>query len=142
MVSIKLSERSNNIQNHRNKKLLHLALILIALALATCSFYYFVRLQSSISVAGTPEMPLIHHESMLKGGPSSSSSSSDDDDHDGVPINHECNVSLNTAFLQHLQTLDPIPQKVHILFPDKNYWREQPPLTFVNANTKSHETQP
>jgi len=38
----------------------------------------------------------------------------------------ECRISLNKTFVQHLQSLGPIPKKVHIFFPDKDYWKKSP----------------
>lgn len=41
-------------------------------------------------------------------------------------------ISLNNTFLEHLQSLDPIPKHVHMFFPDKEYYRRQPILPFVS----------
>ena len=41
-------------------------------------------------------------------------------------------IQLNQAFLKHLQTLDPIPKKVHMFFPDKLYYKKEPILPFVS----------
>lgn len=39
---------------------------------------------------------------------------------------------LNNTFLEHLQSLDPIPKKVHIFFPDKEYFLKEPILPFIS----------
>mmetsp|Transcript_1550 Transcript_1550/g.2635 ORF Transcript_1550/g.2635 Transcript_1550/m.2635 type:complete len:450 (-) Transcript_1550:11-1360(-) len=41
-------------------------------------------------------------------------------------------IKLNNEFLEHLQSLDPIPKNVHMFFPDKEYYRKQPILSFVS----------
>ncbi len=41
-------------------------------------------------------------------------------------------ISLNKTFLEHLQSLDPIPKYVHMFFPDKEYYQRQPILPFVS----------
>ena len=41
-------------------------------------------------------------------------------------------IALNNTFLEHLQSLDPIPKHVHIFFPDNEYYRKQPILPFVS----------
>ena len=46
-------------------------------------------------------------------------------------------ISLNRKYLKYLQSLDPIPKKVHIFFPDKNYWRKGEPIPFVEHSILS-----
>eukprot|EP00984_Skeletonema_dohrnii_P032531 scaffold26870_cov93-Skeletonema_dohrnii-CCMP3373.AAC.1 len=41
-------------------------------------------------------------------------------------------IKLNNTYLEHLQSLDPIPKNVHIFFLDKDYYRKQPILSFVS----------
>ncbi|KAL7530448.1 hypothetical protein ACHAXR_003506 [Thalassiosira sp. AJA248-18] len=59
---------------------------------------------------------------------------SEDKEVQSAAASHEnkqsADLSLDNAFLQYLQTLAPIPKKVHMFFPDKNYWRENP-IPFV-----------
>mmetsp|Transcript_15150 Transcript_15150/g.32132 ORF Transcript_15150/g.32132 Transcript_15150/m.32132 type:complete len:457 (-) Transcript_15150:388-1758(-) len=43
---------------------------------------------------------------------------------------NKCNISLNKNYLKYLSSLEPIPQKVHIFFPDKNYWNKEPSKSF------------
>mmetsp|Transcript_11570 Transcript_11570/g.20829 ORF Transcript_11570/g.20829 Transcript_11570/m.20829 type:complete len:431 (+) Transcript_11570:121-1413(+) len=43
---------------------------------------------------------------------------------------NKCNISLNKKYLKYLSSLEPIPQKVHIFFPDKNYWNKEPSKSF------------
>ena len=65
----------------------------------------------------------------------------DDDEHDeelkpSDPVQNEdtkqYSIKLNDKFLQHLRSLDPIPKNVHMFFPDKEYYKKQPILSFVS----------
>ncbi|KAL7473672.1 hypothetical protein ACHAXS_014161 [Conticribra weissflogii] len=40
-------------------------------------------------------------------------------------------IPVNQTFIEHLKSLQPFPKKVHIFFPDKNYWNAKPVLPFV-----------
>lgn len=40
-------------------------------------------------------------------------------------------ITLNREYLDHLRTLDPLPHKVHILFPDRNYDENNKDMPFV-----------
>lgn len=46
-------------------------------------------------------------------------------------------IKLNRIYLDHLQSLKPIPKKVHMFFPDKDYWRKDKPLPFVEHSILS-----
>jgi hypothetical protein len=50
-------------------------------------------------------------------------------DDDGAPPTNL--ITLNQTYLSHLRTLPPLPQKVHILFPDKHYDITHASLPFV-----------
>jgi hypothetical protein len=41
-------------------------------------------------------------------------------------------IQLNSTFLMHLRSLAPIPKKVHMFFPDKEYYQKEPILPFVS----------
>lgn len=59
--------------------------------------------------------------------------SSEDEVSDSVEMDtKQYSISLNNTFLEHLQSLDPIPKHVHIFFPDNEYYRRQPILPFVS----------
>lgn len=51
--------------------------------------------------------------------------------------NDGCNPALDKKFLQQLRSLAPMPKKVHIFFPDKNYWRKAKSLPFVQHSILS-----
>mmetsp|Transcript_24722 Transcript_24722/g.49279 ORF Transcript_24722/g.49279 Transcript_24722/m.49279 type:complete len:479 (+) Transcript_24722:37-1473(+) len=40
-------------------------------------------------------------------------------------------IPVNQTFIEHLKSLQPFPKKVHLFFPDKNYWKDEPVLPFV-----------
>ena len=46
-------------------------------------------------------------------------------------------IALNKKYLDYLQSLDPIPRKVHMFFPDKDYWRKEPINPFVEHSILS-----
>lgn len=40
-------------------------------------------------------------------------------------------IPVNQTFIEHLKSLQSFPKKVHVFFPDKNYWKAEPVLPFV-----------
>ncbi|KAL9182430.1 hypothetical protein ACHAXT_013082 [Thalassiosira profunda] len=50
---------------------------------------------------------------------------------------HTPSLALNKKYLDYLQSLDPIPRKVHMFFPDKDYWRKEPINPFVEHSILS-----
>ncbi|KAL7552280.1 hypothetical protein ACHAWF_015518 [Thalassiosira exigua] len=46
-------------------------------------------------------------------------------------------LSLNEEYLKYLRSLAPIPKKVHIFFPDKDYWKKSAHLPFVQNSILS-----
>lgn len=42
-----------------------------------------------------------------------------------LKLSDQCKISLSEKFLEYLQSHEPIPKKVHIFFPDKNYWLQE-----------------
>eukprot|EP00584_Thalassiosira_punctigera_P002088 CAMPEP_0172530568 /NCGR_PEP_ID=MMETSP1067-20121228/4264_1 /TAXON_ID=265564 ORGANISM="Thalassiosira punctigera, Strain Tpunct2005C2" /NCGR_SAMPLE_ID=MMETSP1067 /ASSEMBLY_ACC=CAM_ASM_000444 /LENGTH=447 /DNA_ID=CAMNT_0013314805 /DNA_START=137 /DNA_END=1480 /DNA_ORIENTATION=+ len=53
-----------------------------------------------------------------------------------LKLSDQCKISLSKKFLEYLQSLEPIPKKVHIFFPDKNYWH-QDSIPFVKYSILS-----
>lgn len=49
---------------------------------------------------------------------------------EGKPVNYS--IYLNKEFMEHLQSLDSIPKKIHMFFPDKVYYKKEPILPFVS----------
>lgn len=40
-------------------------------------------------------------------------------------------IAVDSSFLRHLETLDPIPRKVHVFFPDKTFIHKEDPPSIV-----------
>ena len=103
---------------------------LIALA---SSLFYIIVTRRSITQPAKPHIM--------------SSSASDDDDDADEEVQRDASperqqqspteISLTIKYLEYLQSLDPIPKKVHIFFPDKNYWRMEDPIPFVEHSILS-----
>lgn len=49
---------------------------------------------------------------------------------EGKPVDYS--IQLNKEFMKHLQSLDSIPKKIHMFFPDKLYYKKEPILPFVS----------
>ena len=49
---------------------------------------------------------------------------------EGKPVDYS--IQLNKEFVEHLQSLDSIPKKIHMFFPDKLYYKKEPILPFVS----------
>ena len=138
--------RLHSISRHR--RITCRRVILISLVF---SFFYFIHRRKIQS--DNPDISLLRSASDANARPDQPLSSKDngsgsDDANDEHDINqssedqdeeakNECNVTLSNQFLTYLQTLDPIPKKVHMFFPDKNYWREEKPLQFVEHSILS-----
>jgi len=59
--------------------------------------------------------------------------SGEDEVSDSVEVEaKKYSIALNNTFLEHLQSLDPIPKHVHMFFPDKEYYQRKPILPFVS----------
>lgn len=141
-------------QHSRSRRYKLPRVIIIALGF---SFFYFINGRSQqepdfslLRAARDANVkPYVNQTGLTSKRPSQNNDNADDNvqsasgSHDnkqstdrGESSSNQCKISLNKTFLKYLQTLDPIPKKIHIMFPDKNYWRKNP-IPFVEHSILS-----